>query len=458
MIRWLETPLHRAYMIIGAMMLQTLYNGSIPLHPDEMYYWVWSRHLALSYYDHPGMIAYAIKFFSFLGDDAWVVRLPSVFAMGGVAWWCSALAAEIFSARVAAWSLLLGLTLPAVAFGATLATPDSVLLVFWGWGMFATYQAFEHDRWRDFIQAGIALGCAMLSKYTAITFVMGLLVYGVIYHRSVLLQIKFWVAALIALVVVSPVMIWNAQHEWVSFAFQYGHGTGEHLRADYLGEYLGGALVLLSPILFGIVARGMGSRSLWEFRQRAFVGVMVGVPFLFFGYKALFARMQLNWYAMICVGAVIIGAWMIVSRRWEKWGMASVVVSLLLGAIVKFPALFHLPAQANIHNRLFGYDRAVALALEAKCPHEVLMADHLTIAAAMSYYAPGHPDVVIPFPTRMSQYSLWNSDHDRNQGGILLATRTIDDPRAHLLTAFVVTQEGMIDKQFYLYRVSAKVG
>ena len=37
-------------------------NATLELHPDEAYYWLWSKHLALSYYDHPGMVAYFIKF------------------------------------------------------------------------------------------------------------------------------------------------------------------------------------------------------------------------------------------------------------------------------------------------------------------------------------------------------------------------------------------------------------
>jgi hypothetical protein len=61
-----------------ALTLWRAYTGAtLPLHPDEAYYWLWSRHLALSYFDHPPMIAYLIK-------------LSTVFSQSAV-FWCGAL-------------------------------------------------------------------------------------------------------------------------------------------------------------------------------------------------------------------------------------------------------------------------------------------------------------------------------------------------------------------------------
>lgn len=442
-------------IIIIYALLQTLYNGSLPLHPDEAYYWVWSRHLDLSYYDHPPMIAYMIALFSFLGDASWVVRLPSVVSMvvvAGVSVW---FARELFGLKAAAWALAISLLLPATMFGVTLATPDAPLMAFWALAMLWGYKAIFEGELKWFILAGFALGCALLSKYTAIVYLFALLIFLVQRKREIFTSRGFYIASIVAFLTFLPVIIWNAQHEWISFAFQYGHGDGNTLTLKYMGEFVGGVFVLISPLIAYIAIHALVKTPEWYRDDRIFfVILMTLIPLIFFGYKALFARMQLNWYAMICVGMVIISSGAIIRYQWRKLALAGIALSLLMGLVVKFPALFFLPSQANIHNRLFGYDQAVAALLTHQKEGDLLMADHLTIAAVITYYAPTHPDVLIPFETRKSQYSFWQQGVDTNQNGVLLSTRLIEDKRATLITPLKLNHEGFNEKIFYIYRVT----
>ena len=81
--------------------INLLYNFSLPLHPDEAYYWVWSQNLQLSYYDHPPMVAYLIKLFTMFSDSEWTIRLVSVTATSSAAWMIYLLARKMFSVKVA---------------------------------------------------------------------------------------------------------------------------------------------------------------------------------------------------------------------------------------------------------------------------------------------------------------------------------------------------------------------
>jgi 4-amino-4-deoxy-L-arabinose transferase-like glycosyltransferase len=442
-------------IIIIYALLQTLYNAFLPLHPDEAYYWVWSRHLDLSYYDHPPMIAYVIAMFSFLGDASWVVRLPSVISMmivTGVSVW---FASHLFGQKAGAWALIISLVLPATMFGVTLATPDAPLMAFWALAMMWGYKAIFEGGTPWFILAGFALGCALLSKYTAIVYLFALLIFLVMRKREIFKDKGFYIAAIVAFLTFLPVIIWNARHEWISFAFQYGHGDGHTLTLKYMGEFIGGIFVLLSPLIAFIAFHALVKTREWYKDERIFfVILMIVVPLIFFGYKALFARMQLNWYAMICVGMTIIASGAIVRYQWQKLALFGVALSLLMGLVVKFPSLFFLPPQANIHNRLFGFDHAVATLLTYQKEGDVLMADHLTTAAVITYYAPSHPDVIIPFETRMSQYSFWQKGVNTNENGVLLATRLIEDKRATLIAPLKINREGFSEKIFYIYRIT----
>jgi len=49
-----------------------------PLTADETYYWVWSKHLAYGYTDHPPMVAWLIALTSAFGNGPLSVRLPFI--------------------------------------------------------------------------------------------------------------------------------------------------------------------------------------------------------------------------------------------------------------------------------------------------------------------------------------------------------------------------------------------
>ena len=88
--------------VVALVVLRLVAAAFTPLTFDEAYYWMWSKHLAFGYYDHPPMVAYVIRLGTmFAGDTELGVRLVSIllalpmsFAVfrstailfGGIAW------------------------------------------------------------------------------------------------------------------------------------------------------------------------------------------------------------------------------------------------------------------------------------------------------------------------------------------------------------------------------------
>ena len=91
----------------------------------------------------------------------------------------------------------------------------------------------------------------MLSKYTAIVLVFAIIIFILIKRRDMLLNIKFYLALLIAFVVVSPMLWWNYQNEWISFLFQLGHGSTDtfELSLNSFFEFIGMQFGVFSPVL-----------------------------------------------------------------------------------------------------------------------------------------------------------------------------------------------------------------
>lgn len=117
--------------ILALVALRLVAAAWTPLTFDEAYYWMWSRHLAGGYYDHPPMVALVIRLGTMLaGDTEFGVRLVSILLALPMSWAEYRAAAILFgSQRVAATAtILLNITLMA-AVGTLVVTPDAPLLV-----------------------------------------------------------------------------------------------------------------------------------------------------------------------------------------------------------------------------------------------------------------------------------------------------------------------------------------
>jgi dolichol-phosphate mannosyltransferase len=195
----------------------------IPVLPEEAYHWLYAKHLALSYYDHPPMVAWLIALGSALfGDTAAGVRffpwLCSIVTAAAASW----TAGRLLGPRAASWTALLIAVQPATFFASAFGFPDAGMLAFWSLALAFVAQALETRTGAWWLAAGAALGAGMLSKYTAAFLGASLLLYLLVTPKD-----RFWLktiwpyaGAVLALVVFSPVIVWNATHAWASFRFQ----------------------------------------------------------------------------------------------------------------------------------------------------------------------------------------------------------------------------------------------
>src|SRR3984957_16985790 len=167
-------------LTISALVLLRLVAAAItPLTFDEAYYWMWSKHLAGGYYDHPPMVAAVIRLGTVIaGDTELGVRLVSVLLALPMSWAVFRAASILFGGvRVAATAtILLNVTLMA-AVGTVIVTPDAPLLVASSFVLFFLAKVLETGRGAWWLGAGAAVGAALLSKYPALFFGPAILIW-----------------------------------------------------------------------------------------------------------------------------------------------------------------------------------------------------------------------------------------------------------------------------------------
>ena len=443
---------------IAGMIVRFVFAALIPLFPDEAYYWEWSRHLAPGYFDHPPVIALLIRGgTALLGATPFGVRLLSIVA-GLVAALCTAGIARRLAGDVGALRAVVVITcLPLAAAGLVLATPDAPLLAATAVGMYAVVRAVQSPpRSRASLlwwtAAGAALGVAFASKYTSILLPVGVTI-AVLARPSLrvrLLEPGPYVACVVATLVFLPVLVWNAQHDWISLGFQLRHGLGAPRRPDAwaplkrLGDLLGGQAGLVSPILFVFLVAA-AVRSL---RKRAsdsafLLAVVATFAFLFFCVSATRQRVEANWPAPAYIPAIaLLGAvnW---SARARAWLRAGVWLGGVLAALIYLHAGFGLlpiPPRKDPVARAAGWSqlaarvtaRASSWSTPAAGGRTWLGADRYQDASEIAFYASGRPTVFsMNLSGRGNQFDLWPRFPDRARPGDALVLIVDESPQTH---------------------------
>lgn len=313
----------------------------LPLAPEEAYYWMYSQHAALSYFDHPPMVAWLIGLGTWLfGHNEFGVR-----AMGGLLMLLASGLMYLFGRMWFGWraGLAAGVLLQVLPmyFGVGLiATMDSALLFFWLLCLWGVSVALRKQRPWGWYVAGVGLGGAMLSKYTGVFLGVGALLVMLAHRpwRQQLRTVHPYASALLALVLFSPVVIWNAQHEWASFRFQSverfaGHAFNPHGVVEFVGLQL---LVATPLVLAGLVWIGWrltrGKRAV-----RWWIALCFSLPLLaLMSYKSFYYRIHLNWTLPVYVSVFPGLTWLALAqwRRARRTGHGLVLGRVAMGTMV----------------------------------------------------------------------------------------------------------------------------
>lgn len=191
---------------------------------DEAYYWLYAQHMELAFLDHPPLVAWLDWLgTALLGDTPAGVRLGAIacglIALGYVYRLTRAVGGD---RRQALAAVLLGCALPAFFLSGLLMTPDAPLVAAWAAGLYYLQRALVAGEGRAWLGVGLAFGVGLLAKYPIVLLAAaaaGFLLSDPAARRW-LARPHPYLAVLLALALFSPVLIWNAQHDWASFAFR----------------------------------------------------------------------------------------------------------------------------------------------------------------------------------------------------------------------------------------------
>ncbi len=449
------------------------YGARLGLAEDEAYYWQWSRHLDLSYYDQGPGIAYLIRFGTLLaGDTPLGIRLGGILLSAAVGWLTFLTARRWFGEQIALWSLGLVSVAPLFAVGSVLATYDTPQMFFWAAALYAFTRTVQENRSGGWYLVGALVGLGALCKMTMFLFAPCALLFLLLapHQRRWLATPHPYLGFLIALALYTPVLLWNAQHDWLGFrhTFTLGNRTRDAKPLQWVGDYLGGQALALSPLLFlaeiGALAwllRRRSSRSEGPGEEAAhFAGAFSAPILLFCLVVSLRSKLEINWpVAAHVTGLIAVAAWFVTIRQrsgiGRRAGIAvSVVIAFLMTLVAFFPAL--LPAaglrvtsdQAQKLNQTYGWPQ---IAARVQAARETLAREgkpvfisgiNYRVNSVLAFYVPGQPRTQNLFlGSRRNQYWFWTRPQTLVGQNAVLVLDSIDPEALALARRFFASVE-----------------
>src|ERR1700748_2067103 len=295
-------------LIAALAVLRATFAATIDLRVDEAYYWTWSQEGAMSYLDHPPLVAWSIRLGTLLfGDSNFGVRFAGLVSMLAM----QLLLADIVwrVVRDVRYVLIVALLPEAcITFGLGMAkiTPDIALIPFELAMMCSLVRLWQADDQRWWLAAGLFGGLALASKYTALLLLPAIALFVLVpdWRARQLRSPWLWCGAALALLVFSPVLYWNATHDWASFRFQLDRPaqlTGWSLK--FFGDFLGQQFILIGVLMLPVIIWETAMLAIRGFRRRDPVAILLSAavifPLLFLIRHSLTARVGDSWPLVI---------------------------------------------------------------------------------------------------------------------------------------------------------------
>lgn len=386
------------YILLFLFVVRLFLVFDMGLMPQDAYYFFYSEHPDLSYFDHPSGIAWVLWLFTtLLGKKVFVVKLAITLVT-----FCTEAAFVVLATCfmpvkgvIQATILLVSTILVSVL--SLVATPDVPLLLFWTLSVLALYQAIFRNKNGYWLLAGILMGLAFNSKYTAVFLPAGLLMYLVLSpaHRKKLLSVWPYLSILVFAIMTLPVFIWNYRHDFASIKFQSVNRAAE-AGNDYFNilnllGVIGHQAFLLVPVLLFVLFLVIGAiAKKYRFRpwtipaQQLFLLSFFAPVFLGFFFISIFYWVKINWMMPAYITGIILAS-MYIKPQWVKYQL---IGSLVIHLVMAVEIIFY-PFEVKSDDTWVGWNQLADQVKEVRRQYPdyfIFSADDYKTAAVLNFY------------------------------------------------------------------------
>jgi 4-amino-4-deoxy-L-arabinose transferase-like glycosyltransferase len=442
------TPWYR-YTIISivlAIIIHFVFGFILGLSVDEAHYALYGLHLDWSYFDHPPLVGWIqslpvhwnwpVGLLRLIPEALWLISLLMSLRITQRLLEQYRSSFDYITLKAAMfWTSLIFILAPIMHVLGVGLLPDTLLLVLVPAMILITLNLkvkLDQRKPQDLLQwtlLGIVLGLSGLAKYTALFFALAIPFCLISWHGlKIFKRPGLYLCLIIAAILIAPVLYWNYQHDWISFIYQFGHGTGNQWQLKKVFVFILNQLVTYGfLIILGIV---------WRIRKRSLAPkVLLSfflIPFVLFAYFSGGGGSLPHWTAPAWLALAPI-AGIGLAQAWDsgrRFWIGLIASVQLLICTLGFTLLFfggipqvdkdHAWGKKNPIADLYGWQDAAQRMRELSEQYNTsqLAVQNWTLASRLAWYA--KPLEVFVLDERVDQFDLWSGPLSVGSDALLL--------------------------------------
>ncbi|TPV58554.1 glycosyltransferase family 39 protein [Aestuariibacter sp. GS-14] len=459
---------------------------NLALFYDEAYYRFWSLTPDWGYYSKPPMVAWLIATTTNIGgNNEWMIRISSPLLYAGAAGFIYLIAQSLYkNDAIAKAASLIFFSSPIVTFNSLFITTDAPLLFFWSAGIYCFVKATDTDYRNDSTKVrrwwfafGICIGLGLLSKYTMAVLPgsLGLFMLSQARYRNRQCVTGVLMSLFVALLLFSPNLWWNYQHDFISFQHtsEISKLQQKLFHPDKFAEFFGSQFFTFGPPALALLLYLSATYFKDRGKKDCHTALLIwtALPMLIIiCIQALLAKANMNWAAPAYISASILVAVWVIQNRKPGWLKGIVIINLVLAsAFYTWPQLQKItgiqPSTRNTpYHRVSGW-RELALQVPSLSVNEAYLSNSRAVLSYLSYYAKNNHDA----PALMAfnpdghiddHFDLMHSLSETNQasGYLFVTEKPMDLTRCFqsIKTLPPITQQvyPSLTRTWYLYKLS----
>ncbi len=323
------------YVLVN--LLQAIFT---PIHDDEAYYWVYSQSMDWGYFDHPPAVALLVKIGTFLfGDTELGIRFVTVLLSGLIIFFTWKLTSEEIRNKENSFLIFFAIivSIPGFNMYGFITTPDVPLLFSFVLYLLAFQKLINKQSALNSVFWAITAAMLIYSKYHG-----GLIILiSVIVQPKLLKQWTTYFAGFIALLLITPHLYWQYNHDFVSFDYHLFQRTSGVFTIDNPIGYLGGTVGILNPALFVLISIiTFKFRNLLSDINKLYLRIFWGIIIFFFLYSFR-SRIEAQWVVAALIPMALVLFDVVVRNDKYKKAIKNIsLVSIGLLVVVRFVFVF----------------------------------------------------------------------------------------------------------------------
>jgi len=349
--------------LVPILLLHLWLASNFELSHDEAYYWLYSKHMAWGFFDHPPMVGLIIKFFSWM---------PKTF-----------------------------FAFPLASFSGLFSLPDLPLLFFTVSYCYLLKRYLSKKDLTSIVGLSLVIPLLLYSKYHGILVVF----FTLLALPKLFKQKEFYLIMVLAIFGFLPHLLWQHEHGYATLKYHFFERPKVDFSFMRLLEYsltqmfLAGLFV--GPIVWWSVFR---QKTATDF-DRALKFISLGT-FLFFLVSTCSKKFEANWTIFLTPALIVL---CVQSDIWmKKWAKRLLLISALTVFLPRFllvmdPDLLKIKRLKEFHDW-----KKWAQEIQTKCKNPIL-ANTYQMASKLSFYL-GHPVHALNYGSRKNQFDFWNKD------------------------------------------------